>query len=173
MITLIIALVVSKSRADDTLELIGPGATWHVIDGGASYLYDNKISSDGRLLYTPEIGIRKTHIDAETLYNSFTLFRANNSIGSPVYGGLGGTGVQFFHMFQAGFIFGGYIQNDEDYRYMGIVPFSVTGGSNAFVPLVGLEMNFKVDLSKKFFLGINNIITPVITNSNLSLGYKY
>lgn len=171
LITLFLALVVSRANATESLELIGPGVTWHVIDiDGASALYNHKLSNDGRLIYTPQIGLRKTHTEADGLYNSFTLFAAQNSIGSPIYGGMGGTGIELFKMFQAGFIGGLYVQNNNDFEAKGITPFSMTGGSNAIVPLLGLEMNFKIKLSDKMFLGFNNILTPIITNHNLSFG---
>jgi hypothetical protein len=168
-----LSLLSIQSFASDSLELLGPGVTWHVIDDGASGLYSHKLSSDGRLVYTPMIGIRKTSISDQNVYNSLSLFTAQNSIGSPIYGGMGATGLQLFGVFDAGFVFGGYIQNNQDFQRLGIVPFSATGGENAFVPLMGLEFNVKIKLDKNAFLGINNTITPIITNHNISFGINY
>lgn len=173
LFTLLMALFAAQSRADNSVELIGPGLSWHVMNSNAGSLNSNKVSNDGRLLYTPEFGVRKTYIEPTGLYKSVALFTAQNSIGSPVYGGMLGTGLEFKKMFSAGLILGGYVQNNEDFRYKGITPFSVTGGENAFVPLAGFEFNFKLYLSKNVFLGQNNIITPIISNHNLSLGIRF
>ena len=159
--------------AYDTLELLGPGITWHVIDGGVSNLYSHQLSHDGRLIYTPLIGLKKTHISPDGTYHSFALFTADNSIGSPIYGFMGGVGVEFFKMMQAGFVGGGYIQNNEDFYAQGIVPYSMFGDTNAFVPLLGLEINFKFYTSDTVFVGFNNIITPIITNHSISVGLRF
>lgn len=156
----------------DSIELLSPGLTYHVTDGGASHLYSNQISQDGRLIYTPLIGLKKTRMYDE-IYHSLSLFHANNSIGSPIWGGTGATGVQIFDFINLGLVYGGYIQNNEDYRAKGIVPFSMTGNTNAFVPLFGVEANMHWELSQKVFLGFNNTLTPIITNHNLSLGLNY
>lgn len=164
----------SHVKASDTLELVGPGLTMHVIDNdGVSAKYSNKISDNGRLIYTPQLGLRRTHVDKFGTYDSLVVFAARNSIGSPIYGGFGATGAEFFHFFDAGLIYGGYIQNNNDFRAQGIEPFSMTGNTNAFVPLLGIELNVKFSLDNNVFLGLNNLITPIITNSNLSVGYKF
>ncbi len=168
----LVFMMVSYANAKDTLELVGPGITWHVIDGGASSQYNHKLSSDGRLIYTPQIGIKKTRIEAMQ-YNSFAIFTAQNSIGSPIVGAMGATGIELFNMFQVGFVLGGYVQNNNDFKAMGITPFSIMDGPNALVPIMGIDLNFKYKISDLLFVGFNNILTPVITNSNLSIGLEY
>ncbi len=172
-IILLIIFIGEGVFAKDTLELMGPGLTYHLMDGGASYLYSSKYSEDGRWIYTPSIGLRKMHVDKESVYMSFTAFRSNNSIGSPIWGAIGGTGVQIFSHINLGLAYGGYIQNNEDFRYKNITPFSATGGVNAFVPLLGFNVDFQIPLSDKTFIGFNNLITPVITNHTLSVGLEY
>lgn len=157
----------------DQLELVGPGLTWHVIDNGAAPYFDHKISSDGRLIYTPMIGLKKIHVDQYGMYHSLTVFRASNSIGSPIWGGIGSTGAAFFRMLYAGFAFGGYIQNNNDFKAMGLVPFSLNDGANAFVPILGLEINGKFLVSDNVYIGFNNLISPIITNHTLSVGVNY
>lgn len=171
LITLFLAMFAANVHAD-SLELIGPGLTWHVVDGNADYLYNHKVSSDGRLIYTPQIGLRYTHND-ELFYESLSAFTAQNSIGSPIYGGIGALGISFSKYINTGIILGGYVQNNEDFRALNITPFSLTGGENAFVPLLGFEFNLKFYLTDRTFLGLNNMVTPIITNHNLSFGVYY
>lgn len=171
-LVLALFLISSISRASDSVELIGPGLTYHVIDGGASQFYDHKVSQDGRLIFTPTIGLKKTHVK-DSVYHSLSLFHANNSIGSPIWGGIGATGAEIFDIFHFGLVYGGYIQNNEDFKAINIKPFSMAGNTNAFVPLLGVEMNIYFNLSNSMFLGLNNTITSIITNHNLSLGLNY
>lgn len=171
--SLLVLVFSTIACASDTIELVGPGLTMHVIDGGVSDKYVNKISSNGRLILTPQIGIRKTNVDKWGTYNSLALFAARNSIGSPIYGGFGATGAEFFKFFDAGLVYGFYIQNDEDFRARGIEPFSMWGNTNAAVPLFGIELNVKIRIEDNVFIGFNNIITPILTNTSLSLGLTY
>lgn len=171
LLTLLL-LFPSLSYADRSLELLGGGITYHVLDYGASSKYSNKISNDGRLIYTPMLGLRITNIPGNYSYSSAAIFRGTSSIGSPIYGGLLSSGLAI-SVFQVGFGFGGYIQNNEDFRAKGIQPYSFIGNTNALVPLVGIEANVRYPLSDKLFLAFNNLLTPVITNHYLSLGLKY
>lgn len=174
VITLFLAMFVANARAANTVELVGPGLTWHVTDGsGASQMYNHPVSPDGRLLFTPMVGLKQTNLDSSGIYNSMALFTAQNSIGKPVYGGLLGTGVNIYKSLNAGVVVGGYVQNNQDFKYLGVTPFSMTDGVNAFVPLLGFEVNFKIHTSEKTFIGISNIVTPVITNHSLSFGVYY
>jgi hypothetical protein len=174
MIKYLFALLLSISvQANDSIEFIGSGITWHVIDTGTSNRYSNQISRDGRLINTPQFGLRKIHVDKDFMYHSLTLFTAANSIGSPIYGGIGAIGAEFFGFFHAGLTIGGYVQNNNDFAAHGIVPFSLTPGTNAIVPILGVEMNVQVVFDEGIFVGLNNLITPIITNHCLSLGVKY
>ena len=170
---LLLFLISINSFANDnkSIELIGPGITYHVIDNGVATQYSNKLSSDGRWIKTNQLGIRFTNTENYS-YNSTALFIASNSIGSTVYGGLASTGMHII-IFDTGFVFGGYVQNNEDFRAKGIEPYSLAGNTNAFVPLMGMEFNVKFPIGSKIFLGLNNLITPIITNHNLSIGLKY
>lgn len=162
-----------NSFAENSWELMGPGVTYHVLDFGTSNLYSHKLSDDGRLIYTPTIGLKKTFIDKDYMYHSLAAFHSENSIGSPVWGVMGGVGVHMFDFFNLGLAYGGYVQNNNDFANTGIKPYSLAGNTNAFVPLFGFEANFRFDTSDVMFLGFNNLVTPVITNHSLSLGWRY
>ena len=170
---LILLLLSPLAQAKESVELIGPGITWHVIDNGAAPYFSNKLSNDGRLIYTPQIGLRKIHTDREFVYNSCAVFMGSNSIGSPIYGFVGSTGVELLRILHVGIAIGTYIQNNNDFNAKGIEPFSMTGGTNALVPILGFEINTQIPVTDKLFIGFNNLITPVITNHNLSFGLEY
>lgn len=169
----LILLFGAASHADENWEFIGPGITYHVIDNGAAPYFDHKLSGDGRLIFTPMVGLKKTHIDPTNTYNSFTIFTAANSIGSQVYGAVGGTGIRFFRILYGGFAYGAYVQNNNDFKAMGITPFSINDGVNAIVPIFGLEINAHFPIGDTLFIGFNNLLTPIITNHNLSIGLQY
>lgn len=164
----LIIMMACAARADQTLELVGPGVTFHVVDGGVSNLYANKLSADGRLIYTANLGIRYVD-EADFGYSSFAIFRALNSVGSPITGALYGYGISTLNL-NVGLVAGGYVQNNEEFHARGIQPFTLFGDTNAFVPIVGFEINVKIPVSKRIFIGFNNILSPVITNHNLSIG---
>ena len=170
---IMLLLLSSTAFAKESIELIGPGVTWHVLDNGAAPYFSNKLSSDGRLIYTPQVGFRKIHTDNQFVYSSFAAFMGSNSIGSPIYGFVGSTGVELLRILHIGIAIGTYIQNNNDFNAKGLEPFSMTSGTNALVPILGFEINTQIPISDRMFIGFNNLITPVITNHNLSIGLGY
>lgn len=168
---LALMMISSIASAEYSLELIGGGLTYHVIDNGAASQFSNKLSNDGRLIYSPTIGLKILNRPGDYSYKSAAIFRGLNSVGSPMTGGILATGLAI-GPFNLGFVIGGYVQNNEDFRARGIQPYSVFGNTNAFVPIAGVEGNVRIPLGEKTYLGINNILTPIITNHSLSLGYR-
>jgi hypothetical protein len=159
-----------QAKANETLELVGGGITVHIEDsGGVGQYFSNKITPDGRVIANPVVGLRYTDYSDILLYWSGAGFYGVNSIAKPITGGLvsGGLGFEYVNV---GLVAGGYVQNNNDFYNIGIQPYSLTDGSNAFVLMAGVEVNFKIPLSDDIFLGINNLLTPVVTNHTLSLG---
>lgn len=167
----IVMLTSSISSARYSIELVGGGLTYHVIDNGASANFSNKISKDGRLIYTPSVGLKVLNLPGDYTYKSATVFRGLNSVGSPITGGMLGTGLAFGPA-SLGIVLGGYVQNNEDFRAKGIEPYSVCGNTNAFVPIAGAEFNLRVPVGENVYVGLNNLLTPIITNHSLSLGLR-
>lgn len=166
----ILLLLFSAVSGADTLEIIGGGLTYHVLDGGASPLYSNKVTDDGRLIVTPTIGARFVHNLDIWWYDSAALFYSTNSIGRPVQGAMVSAGMHQEY-FNIGLALGGYLQNNEEFRAKGIQPFSLDSDDEiSIVPLLGIEVNFILPLTNRVFLGINNLLTPILTNHTLSLG---
>lgn len=158
----------------DSSELVLGGITYHNMQyGDVSERYSNKISHDGRLILTPTLGYGKTQDLPDTEYTSETVFLAANSVGGPSPGGLVQWGLRS-HNLQAGLALGAYAQDDTEFRKRGIAPFTcVEVGSVGLVPLGGIALNYQVELAKRFFLKINNIFSPVITNHSLSIGKSF
>lgn len=173
LIWLFCLILVSQSHCAkaSTLEVIEGGVTYHVVNNQeVSQKFSRPLSSDGRLIATPLFGMRYT-FDEDIGYQAVSGFVGSNSINSPITGITYSVGIGFEYL-NLGLINGFYMQNDHDFEAKGIQPYSLNGGSNAIVPIIGLECNFKIPLKKDLFFGFNNILTPVITTHNISLGFK-
>lgn len=156
-IYILVQLMIVVAFASDRIELLGPGQTFSVMSTGGT----------DRFYYTQQIGLKKTNI-TNNVYNSLSLTYANQ-----VYGLIGGTGIQMMHMLNTGIIYGFFVQNNNDLRAAGIAPDSMTDGSNAIVPIFGLEINAHFDTTDNTFIGWNNIISPLMVRSSLSFGLRY
>lgn len=165
----LIILTGLTAKADLNFEMIGGGLTNHLWnDGETSRLMSNKLFNDGRWVYTPLFGLGLELVKDET-FTSIKSFEGLNSVGSQIWGLTVSRGHQFKYV-ELGGILGAYVQNDNDFYNRGLVPFSI---GNGLVPIVGAEINFKVDLNKDYYIKLNNVITPVITNHTLTLGYYW
>jgi hypothetical protein len=171
-ILFVITLFNSYAYAGQTsVEAIGGGITYHVIDDGASSKYVTKWSSDGRLIFNQLYGIKYIDEFFDT-YWSMALFGGNNSIGAPMTGAMGSLGFVWGN-FNYGLAMGGYLQDDNAFRSKGIEPYRLSEfGNTGLVPILGAEINYKVDLSNRVYLRLNNLVSPVITNTSLSIGYR-
>jgi hypothetical protein len=176
-IFLILFLVLSSTAAyaetelKTSIEFLAGGLTYHVIDSGSSSYNANKVSSDGRLISNPEFGIVLTQ-QFSYLYQSGAVFGGQNPVGQPMGGALYQFGYAIDNL-QIGAAAGAYLQDDNAFRNAGVEPFRMFEvGSIGVVPVLGLALNYNIPLSEKTYLKINNVITPIITNSSLSFGVK-
>ncbi len=168
----------SYSQASDneknhfSIEFVGGSLTYHVVSGDA-LMYSHKVSADGRLIDNPLYGIGASYYFAEnSIYITGRFFKGNNSINQPINGGTFSVGKGFKYL-DVGFIIGGYVQNDYDFIKSNVMPFSITPGSNAVVPLIGIELNPKIPLGESFYIKIINILTPLVTNHTLAFGINF
>ncbi len=172
IIFIITVLASSLVWGKSSIELIGGGLTYHVFDAGGGNYYSYKVSSDGRLISNPVFGIGYTMVDAELSYTSIRIFRGMNSVAQPINGGILALGHASRHI-EFGLVAGGYVQNNNDFAGTGVVPYSVGQGSNAFVPIIGVELNWKIIFSETIFIRFINVITPILTNHTASLGFDF
>ncbi len=180
----LLALLISSASADAipeapppvphmwSVEILGGGLTYHFVANSPSR-FSNKISSDGRLISNLTYGLGVAYTDfVNSFYIAVHLFQGNNSVNQPINGGT--LSIDAITKYcDVGFVVGAYVQNDYDFISAGIAPFSITSGANAIVPIIGLEINPKFAFGDRYYVKLNNIITPIITNHSLSLGMYF
>lgn len=152
-----------------SLEVMGGGLTYHLIDNDTSYLYSNKLTNDGRLIYNSVYGVGALY-ENEISYQSLSYFGGNNSVALPISGLLYKTGLKISNWY-CGLAMGMYIQDDDKYRESGVDPFRMTEiGSTGLIPIVGISLDYKINITNKVYMKLNNLITPILTNNTLSAG---
>ncbi len=73
-----------------------------------------------------------------------------------------------------GWAAGGYLQQSRYFTDLGDNSFRVMNVNGTdIVPLVGLVLNYTVWRAERSYLRLNNLVSPVITNTSLSLGLEY
>ena len=163
-------LLVSQASAD--VEVMGGGLTYHLMNpSNVSNSYSNKVLNDGRLIANPMLGLTLVNDNGHT-FSSYTGFTGEDSVGSSMLGGLYETGYDVGPI-QLGIALGVYAQDDSEFVSKGVNPYqAVQIGNIGLVPIGGAAMNCKVPLTDSTYLKVNNLISPIITNTSLSYGWK-
>jgi len=166
---------IAQVHAEDTIEIFGgPSLTFHVIDPNivVDSNFSNKVSSDGRLIANPLFGITYGHNDGR-LFSSITGFLGEDSLGDLMEGAIYERGYQFKWL-QLGLAGGGYIQNDVPYHNDNIAPFRLLEVDGlGLVPVVGAAVNLHFHINDRTYVFVNNVLTPVITNTTVGLGFSF
>jgi hypothetical protein len=140
---------------------------------GASEKFDNKISGDGRLIGNPLLGVADVY-DNGTIFKEEVVFIGQDSVGSLMVGGMYETGRVVGRNLEIGGAFGGYLQDDSAFAARHIQPFSIaTFGTTGLVPVLGAAVNYKVRFNESTYLKLNTVLSPIISNATLSLGFKF
>lgn len=169
---LVLLLLTFSSQAQTSLEIVGGSITYHLINPGDATQFSNKMSADGKLIHNPLIGIQEVH-ELKDEYWSLGVFVGENSIGQDIAGFKYSTGEKMGHWY-IGFVIGAYEQSSSGFYDKGIVPFQVAKiDDTGIVPVVGVELNYKIVLTRDSYLKLNNIVSPAITNSSISLGFSF
>lgn len=171
---LIILLLFSFSSFADSIELIGGSFTYHLLaDDTTAQYFSNKISSDGKFIRTPLIGVAYNTIDTDGGFLTYIVFTGQNSFSQPMTGGLVESGGIYGH-WNIGGVIGLYEENMIDWQAIGAVPFYIgVAGNTGFVPVLGIAVNYQIPLSKAMFFKFNNIISPLLINNSISLGWNF
>lgn len=173
MLLALITLTHSCVVRADSIEVLGGSITEHLenANGAASY-NAHKLSGDGRLIANPMMGLRLMK-ENDRRYDAYTVFGGQNSPGFAMGGTTVSTGWKFSG-FYAGLVGGFYLQSDSKFLATGEIPFKwfKVNGTD-FVPVFGCEINYKVDLTDKVYVKVNNLITPILTNSSVSVGLTF
>ena len=172
LVSILITVSMAISARADEVEVLGGALTYHLIDNGTAHAYSNKLSSDGRLISNPMAGVAITTHE-NVFFQSYAVFFGEDSVGGSMGGGSFTSGVEVNRL-QVGAIAGGYIQAAKPYTDRNVNAFRLTAiNGTDFVPLLGLAINYKVPLSSTCFLKLNNIISPILTTSLVSVGFNY
>jgi len=156
----------------DSLELMGGSLTEHYQSNPE---YVGKIGTGNGLIYNALVGVRYNFDNYRTKwYTSTEIFGGLNSVHEGMVGAAGVLGYSVINEFlYTGAVIGMYTQNHSAFLNRGLVPFNLTQiGDYDLVPVVGIEINFKLNLTDALYLKLNNLITPILTNTSLSLGVK-
>ena len=155
----------------DSTEIVGGGLTYHITDStNVTEANSNKVSSNGRLIDNPLLGATFVQ-NHSNKFQSESIFGGSNSIGKPIGGALYENGYQFGH-WQLGLAAGGYLQNDNAFAERNIHPTVLTDvNGTGLAPILGGAINYQVDISKRMYIKLNNVITPTLTNTTLAIGW--
>lgn len=157
----------------DSVEVIGGGYTYHLIDFGASDAYKRKITSNGRLIENPTFGLLFHERIGRFFYRSVGAFAGSNCLGRPMQGMVYSDGIEIGN-FQAGAGLGAYFQESKYFSDLNVSSFRIANIRGVdVVPILGLVFNYKVNLTDSTYIKINNLVGPIITNTLFSLGYNY
>lgn len=169
---MLLALLLLTINSVADVEVVGGSLTYHLIDYSNAVQYSNKLSNDGRLIDNPILGIQYVK-ESRLTYESIGVFTGENSIGKDILGLKLSTGEKMSNLY-LGVVIGAYEQSTKSFRDKNIVPFQVGQvGDVGIVPLVGVELNYKIKVANKIYVKINNVVTPILTNSTISLGFSY
>jgi hypothetical protein len=168
-VILILLVLFSRVGRSDSLEIMGGSLTDHYQSNPA---YVGKIVNSDSLIYNALLGLRYNFEKHESKWNiSCEVFGGFNSVQEGMVGFAGAFDYKLMDFLYIGPVLGGYTQSHSAYLSKGLVPFNIGQiGDYDIVPLIGLEINFKMDLNPTFYIKLNNVITPVLTNTSLSLG---
>lgn len=164
----------------DSIEVVGGSITAHLLPFSTySPKVDPYKSLAGQLgqntgvIANPLFGLRYVGEDERTYWTAAGFFM-ENSVGQPSAGFLTSLGRKFFngHLY-AGGVLGAYEQCDSCYIESGLWPYKFTTiGDTDIVPVIGIEINFRVNISEKYYLKLNNIVTPLLTNTTIGFGIE-
>lgn len=176
MVKLLLLLFLSTPVFAKTEKEIGLGSySYHILGDAESFAkLEHKASTDGRLISNPMLSFKKT-VTKGQYYTSDAFFAGNNSVATAMAGYVAATGAYVSRNLQLGFVYGVYAQDNREFIKRDIVnPFSIFQENKInIVPIFGAEINFKANITKKYFLKLNNVITPAVTNHTVSFGLEF
>ena len=155
----------SSIAMGDSLEVLTGGITYHLfMNPEISAQFSNKLNGDGSLIFNQLYGLKYTKQD-DIFYSSYSLFGGNNSIAEPMGGALYSFGIEVDHI-DLGIAAGGYLQDASLFQQRGI-------DTTSFMPILGFECNYKIDVGRKYFVKINNLLSVLMYNLSASIGKDF
>lgn len=159
-----VLLLVGVAALADTREIVMTSVSYHpMINDAVAAKLDGSLAPG--LIFNPMIGIVETKTDF-LFYTSYKGFFGRNCVSQPMVGGMVSAGADLGG-FQLGLVGGAYYQDSSKFTERGI---SILVGD--IMPILGMEMNYRVYLDDQAFLKLTNTISPVLTNHALSIGWE-
>lgn len=157
--------------------------THHWYNTGAER-FANKISDDGKTIGNSLVSfeyIRQKHKNKDDKYQKLVVFGGEDSIGTAMGGFYYSHGATKYTMngFNVGTLIGMYFFDQDKWteRYH-----DTSNNSPSFLHemgvhnvniIIGLEINYHIKIDDQMFFKINNVITPMITNHGVGIGWRY
>lgn len=158
-----VILLVGSAALADTHEIVMTSVSYHpMISDVIAAKLDGKLSRG--LNFTPIIGFAQTETDF-IMYTSYKAFFGRNCVSQPMVGAMVSSGADLGG-FQLGLVGGAYYQDSSEFTKRGV---SIPVGD--IMPILGIEMNYRVYIDDQAFLKITNTLSPVLTNHALSIGW--
>ena len=165
---IIIFALFSSLGYSDSLEIMGGSLTNHYQSNSG---YIGKIGNSDSLIYNALLGLRYNFEDDGKWCISGEVFGGFNSVQEGMAGFAGAIDYKLMNFLYIGPVLGSYTQSHSAFLNKGLIPFNIAQvGDYDLVPLIGVEVNFKMDLDTTFYIKLNNLVTPFLTNTSLSLG---
>lgn len=169
----LLLIVLSTASYADSFELIGGGATYHLLgsNSAAAQQFDNKWSQDGRLIGTPLMGVRVLRENG-TEFKARTVFAGHNSVGAPITG-YAYTEGEIVGNWYIGLVLGFYMQDSTPFHDRGINIWGLyLGNRMMLMPLGGIELDYRINLDDNVYIKLDNLISPVMINNLVSFGWN-
>lgn len=164
---IVLLLILTNAAKADTMELVAGSITEHFIAPYGTEWFTRKLGDRGKLIYNPLYALRYTK-EYKDYYKTVSIFYGNNSIGYPMMGGTFSYGWKALkdHLYYGGVI-GAYYQEiglDNPTSFMDKII------NTGMVPVLGVEINGKINIGFESFLKVNNLITPILSSTSISFG---
>lgn len=172
MLGLLLAFCVDTYATD--IELMGPRAlTLHTVTSPyARSQFANKVDKEGNLIAPYQLGIALVD-NTPTHFTTRLVFMGDNSVGSKLAGAIYQHGKRY-NGFELGYAAGAYLQDETEFDRRDVDSFNIGSYHHiGLVPVVGGVVNYRADIDNQVYVKINTIISPIILNAVLSVGFPW
>jgi hypothetical protein len=128
-----------------------------------------------RVVQNPIIGVKRTKHNGRK-YVSSAFFAGVDSNRSNIVGMAASRGLTYLkEKLYVGVVGGVYSGQMNRWDNDNLRPFGVRLGTpNIYVtPILGGEINYKIQIKKGYFMKFNNVISPFVTNHGISIGIEF
>lgn len=167
------ALLFSVTCNANSNEVIAGSLTYHVFNfNHVADNYSNKMNPEGTLIDNLLVGYRRVQESSSSDYTAQTYFAGENSIAEPMAGIALSRGV-YSKFGRIGGVVGFYLQDNRKMLDRGIMPVTMFPcRCVAPAPIVGVEAVKTIELSDKTYFMINSLISPILINATVGIGWK-